>query len=97
MEKTFNAISYINTHNLTFYLDKNSNLYFSECTGPLSAIEKMPWKFQLPFYLTFLRDDTLAERFKDMEILGAIDLYIKWKFCLQEELCLVETASSECA
>ncbi|VAW11208.1 hypothetical protein MNBD_BACTEROID03-1239, partial [hydrothermal vent metagenome] len=33
------------------------------------------------FYFRFLRDDTLAERFKDMEIIGAIDLYIKYVFC----------------
>lgn len=62
---------------VVFYLDKTSKLYWSKDGIELKLLEKLPWRYQLPFYLKFLHNDGLAERFKRMEILGAIDVFIK--------------------
>ncbi len=78
----------ISDYGLALFVDEYATIFFS-CNGRQALpISKMPWKLQLPFFLTFLHDHSLAERFKDMEIVGAIDLYIKWKFCSGEELIL---------
>ncbi len=60
-----------------FYMDKKSNLYWSTTKERLKPITTMPWEYQLPFFLRFLHNNELAERFKNMEILGAIDVFIK--------------------
>ncbi|GMN06531.1 hypothetical protein MTsPCn5_19200 [Croceitalea sp. MTPC5] len=62
---------------VSFYLDKRSQLYWSKDGIRLEGIATLPWEYQLPFYLRFLHNDELAERFKKMEILGAIDIFIK--------------------
>ncbi len=37
----------------------------------------MPWTYQKFFYFAFISNDFMAERFKDMEPIGAIDLFLK--------------------
>ncbi len=71
---------------MTIYLDSDSKLFYRLKEDSLRSMELLPWKLQMPFFLTFLHNRFLSERFKDMEIIGAIDLYIKWKFCNGEEL-----------
>ncbi len=75
-------------HNLTVLGDQYANLFWQYEDSQPAPLAELPWKFQLPFYLTFLHDDELAERFKNMEIIGAIDVYIKSKYFLNEELSL---------
>lgn len=71
---------------LTIYGDKYANLFWQTTNAKILPLTTLPWKFQMPFFLKFLHDDTLAERFKNLEILGAIDVYIKSKYFLNEEL-----------
>ncbi len=78
----------IPNYGLTLFVNQYASIFFSYNGQQALPISKMPWKLQLPFFLTFLHDHSLAERFKDLEIVGAIDLYIKWKFCNGEELIL---------
>lgn len=65
---------------ITFYLDKKSTLYWSLDNIQLLTLDNLPWKYQLPFYLRFLHNNELAQRFKDMEIVGAIDVFIKREY-----------------
>lgn len=71
---------------ISISMDNHGGLFWHEPEKKTLPLKTMPWKFQLPFYLKFLHNDNLAERFKNLKILGAIDLYIKLKFCLQEPL-----------
>jgi len=76
----------IEFHGLSIYIDKYSNLFWAEKGERLLPLNTMPWKYQQAFYLNFLHDYELSERFKDMEIIGAIDLFIKSKYCLGQDL-----------
>ncbi|WP_299430783.1 hypothetical protein [uncultured Maribacter sp.] len=71
---------------LKLFLDKNSNLYFKAKSGSIMPIEKMPWNLQAPFYFTFLRDQKLGDLFQNHDVIGGIDLFVKWKYCLNEDL-----------
>jgi len=62
---------------VSFYLDKKSRLFWSKDGIKMLELHDLPWKYQLPFFLQFLHNNEFAERFKDMEILGAIDVFIK--------------------
>ncbi len=73
-------------HGITFYTDRKAELFWKKADSNLLPLRQLPWKLQVPFYLKFLHDDRLAERFKDLEILGAIDIYIKSKYFLAEDL-----------
>ncbi len=73
---------------ITISMDNHGGLFWHEQEKESLLLETMPWKFQLPFYFKFLHNDNLAERFKNLGIIGAIDLYIKLKFCLKEPLAL---------
>ncbi len=73
---------------LSIYIDKNSSLYYKTTTKQIQSIYQLPWKLQLPFYLTFLHNNSLAEKFKDLEIIGAINIYIKAKYFMGEKLYL---------
>ncbi len=73
------------TH-VSISMNNHGSLFWNKKEKKSLPLETMPWKFQLPFYLKFLHNHNLAERFKNLEILGAIDLYIKLKFCLKEPL-----------
>ena len=71
---------------LILFMDNFANIYYQVNGKELMPLAKMPWKLQLPFFLTFLHDDVLADRFKDLEVIGAIDLYLKWKICNGETI-----------
>lgn len=71
---------------LKFSLDSDANLFWSREGKTLKELATLPWKFQLPFYLKFLHNDDLSECFKDLNILGAMDIYIKLKFFSNEPL-----------
>lgn len=64
-------------HQCTILADQYANIFWTTERSDIKPLSEMPWELQAPFYLTFLHDDRLAERFKDYEILGAIDIYIK--------------------
>ncbi|MEM7487462.1 MAG: hypothetical protein AAF348_19840 [Bacteroidota bacterium] len=67
----------IDTLKLCIYMDKYANLFWSVRGERLLPINALPWKYQKIFYFKFLHDDGIAAKFKEMEIIGAIDLYIK--------------------
>lgn len=66
-----------------FYIDKKSRVYWSIKGQSEKPLAELPWEYQQPFYFQFLHNSSLAERFKDMEILGAIDVFIKSQFLLK--------------
>ena len=81
MHKTrIKRIFYLEEMELSIHLDKNSNLFWSYPQGKILPLSDMPRKIQIAFFLTFLHREELSEKFKDMAILGAIDLYIKNSF-----------------
>ncbi len=77
-------------------MDKRSNLFFGENESCLKPLEEMPWESQQYFFFTFLHDDDLSERFRNMEIIGAIDLYIKSMFFLGKPMYLSFVGTVHC-
>lgn len=61
----------------SIFMDKSSNLFWSNGNGRILPLAHMPWRLQQPFFLTFLHNESLSEKFKDLEIIGAIDLFVK--------------------
>lgn len=86
MKETFFEVYRIENPMVTFYLDKDSNLFYSEVYNEYYSLQQMPWRLQQPFYFIFLNNQELEDKFKDVGVIGAIDLFIKWKFCLNEHL-----------
>jgi len=86
MSQDFYEIFNLNNLGIKLYLDKNSNLYFSYNFGAILPIKEMPWKLQAPFYFTFLHDQKLGNLFQNHDVIGGIDLFVKLKHCLQEDL-----------
>ena len=72
--------------NLKILMNPFARIFWKVGNGKVVALSSMPWKYQLPFYLKFLHNDALSERYKNFDIIGAIDVYIKFKFCLNEPL-----------
>ena len=72
-----NKVYELKHEKVAFYLNKKAQLFWAADGEKLQPLSNLPWVYQLPFYLTFLHHDDWAERFKDMEIIGAIDLFIK--------------------
>lgn len=91
MSQEFFEIFNIEDLVLKLYLDKKSNLYFSEDSCGIYPIKKMPWRLQAPFYFTFLHSKELGNLFKDHDVIGGIDLFVKWKHCLNEDLNIKST------
>lgn len=60
--------------------DRHNNIFWQKGNETPSTILNMPWRFQIPFYLTFLHDDKLASKYKDMQVLEAIHVYLKDNF-----------------
>lgn len=81
-----NVVFELPEYGLTILSDPFANLFWKHADAEVMPLAELPWELQLPFFLKFLHDDRLAERFKDCEILGAIDIYIKSKYFLREEL-----------
>ncbi len=84
--ETLKNIFILNKPHLTIYMDKCSNLFWAANNLKIYPLQHMPWQYQQAFFFTFLHSAELSEKFKDMEIIGAIDLFIKSKFCLGEPL-----------
>jgi len=76
----------VQNYGFTILIDQHANLFWKAKDSGIKPLIDLPWKFQMPFYLTILHDDRLAEQFKNFEILGAIDLYIKLKYLRNKEL-----------
>ena len=89
MSQEFYQIYDLENLELKLFLNKNSNLYFkSYHSDSILPIEQMPWKLQSPFYFTYLHDKKLGDMFRNHDIIGGIDLFVKWKHCLQEDLAI---------
>ena len=73
-------------YNIVFLMDSHAHLYWKKDNGKNQKLSTLPWKYQLPFYLKFLHNDDLSGRYKDLDIVGAIDLYIKHKYSMNEPL-----------
>ncbi|WP_298474805.1 hypothetical protein [uncultured Maribacter sp.] len=86
MSQEFYEIFDLKELHLKLYLDKNSNLYYREDTNEIYPLKQMPWRLQAPFYFKFLHSQQLGDLFKDHDVIGGIDLFVKWKYCLQEDL-----------
>lgn len=81
-----NTLFEVQDYGFTILMDRYANLFWKTKNSDIKPLIDLPWKFQMPFFLTILHNDKLAERFKNFEILGAIDLYIKSKYLMNQEL-----------
>jgi len=81
-----NTLFEVQNYGFAILADQHANLFWKTKHSKINPLIDLPWKFQMPFFLTILHDDNLAERFKNFEILGAIDLYIKGRYLTNKEL-----------
>ena len=79
---------------MSIYLDRYSNLFWRVGEEHPKPLQTLPWKYQQAFYLTFLRDVKLTNTLKNMEIIGAIDLFIKGQYYKGEALELTNLSNT---